>query len=329
MFQRDSRTETFLNLMGAKWVYSNNILLSALDPRYEISNLGRSQAVVKSAVDSYALMEERGSSGPAPILRQLISLYEVLDGVQRIKGTLKNKYTKMNAYVVTTDSESLATQIRVQSNPYLAGSAENTEWSKKQSVQHLCIELGMSLQEAAGPLGWPVSELKKIQEYLEMSAHIVQIGGPAKLPAAMVAHIVEHAKLIDLEKAQVPVAAFLTDVHKAFNAHDSEPYIKDFFNRISRGKTSKLHDQFTTRLKTFRTDPEVRVRLKGRKKVKQTPETIIGKALRSARTVTQEAIDAKNVIYNVTQFYQIHNTIGNNLKRIEDFSNRGSRRKRK
>lgn len=316
MSAKDERTEQYLTRMGVKWEYVNDLTYDKLVPLWDGVNLGRSRVKVEEATIEYGIREQAGSIPPAPILRDTHEGLEVLDGVQRLMAKQLIDCTRFSAYVVTTGSDLLARQIRVMANHVLnGGHGESAQWTRRQAVQMLVIDGGMSCEEVARLGGWNVKDMEEDRTYLETDFTIRSVGGPEGLSKGVVLNVAKYATKCDMKKAAKPVAEFFQDLKRGrFTNGDSDPYIKAFFD-VRRSK--EVYQQLTDNLASFRRDPEVVTRLEGRKPSKRLPDGRLRWALKSALSVSSELVAAEEEIRYIDEFFHLLNQIRTNLQTLQ------------
>lgn len=329
MFTTDSRTEKFLDWLGVKWRYTNDMAFRFIASDWETKNLGRSQLKVDKAVSEYGTLMDRGSAAPAPILwlNPAIDRHEVLDGMQRLLAERERNPATFSAYVVETDSPAMVKKIRVFANYRLQGGyQESAEWTLQQAVVLLISEGTMTVEEVAEMGGWSVAAVRDKKECLDWGFKIRCIGGPEKLPDTMIRVIAKCSQLTDFDSAGAPVADFLNDIKRMrVSTEEAEPYVDEFFS-VARGK-GKLHEQFADKLEEFRSDDEVITRLADPSRRRHQPMTAEGRLLRAlkAALTTAEKVQASGErIPYVAEYLQVVNKIDKVLKQIE-----ASSRKRK
>jgi ParB-like chromosome segregation protein Spo0J len=318
MFVKDDRAANLLTAFGVQWKYSNDVNIDDLYPDWEKDNAGRRLATNDEAVLEYAARMENKENAPAVILRKTSRDYEVLDGIQRIKAAVLNKATRISAYVVTTDSDALADQVRVLANRKLSGYREDPQWELRQAIQILIGKHGMSVEETSRLLGMKKERVEEEKTFLDWSFEIRRIGGPHDMKKGVVHQVAEHAKLHDLHSASKPIAEFLHDLNKAkFTNGESEPVIKEFFGDIVRKGKNSTFEQYTEKLERFRDDPEVKTRLEGRPRDKRSPEILLRQAMKNCLTVAKKVAKAKSDITYVDEYYQLWNQVHRELKRMD------------
>lgn len=326
MFTTDSRTEKFLDLVGAKWVYLNDISYSHLCPQWALQNLGRSQARVEKAVEEYRTLMDRGSAAPAPILwKNESGQLEVLDGSQRIAAAEARKPVMFSAYVVQTDSEPMARRIRVFANYRLQGGyQESAEWTLERAITLLVATSQMSIEECAEFGGWSISQVRDKAQVVDFRLAIQGVGGPERLPDSIVRLIAKQASKEDFSSAPTSIGRFTNAIQRMrLSAEEAEPYIDQFFS-VARSR-GKLFDQFEEKWSDFCEEDGVQARLADPSRSRYQPMTAEGrvlKSLRSALTTTQRVLDSGESIYDMAEYFQVVNQIRTALQQIERLSRR-------
>jgi len=316
MFCKDNRQENMLTSFGVSWKYTNSVTFDQLYPNWEQTNAGRSQAVMDSVVLEYATRTEGGSSAPAPILWNTLKGKQVLDGVQRLSAEKLLGTTSFSAYIIETDFELLATQIRVLSNHLLAGHPEASDWNRKRAIQMLVLDGGMSIDEVARLGGWKRRDVEEDKICLDFGFAIRCIGGPEQMPKGVLLKMSEHAKVDDFRVASEPIKEFCNDLKKArFNNGESEPYIREFFG-VNRANRKTIYDQFAKRLEKFREEDEVKMRLNGRAPQKLRDDIKLRSAMKAVVTITNDLISAGSTISYLDEFHHLWNHVDSNLKRL-------------
>lgn len=337
MFTKDSRAERFLDTLGVKWRYTNDMTLGRLVPGWATHNLGRSEAKVKTAVAEYAKLAESGSLAPAPILGPCLAVakdrdrMEVLDGIQRLLVARQRDISRFSAYVIETDSAVMLQKIRIFANKALQGGhQESAEWTMAQAINRLVNvhdEHGhelMTIDEVAELGGWTPAAVRRKQGCMGLGTKIRGIGGPEQLPDTLLAVVLQHADPADFDVARKPVAAFLNDVKKAkLNTDDATPYIEQFFN-VARSK-GNLHDAFTAKLEEFRADDETVLRLTDPSKRRHkaiSGDTRLMKSLKSSLTIAEDIFQKGERVLGMAEYYQKLSQTRKVLEKIEKASKR-------
>ncbi len=330
MFTTDSRTEKFLDSIGVKWKYLNDISFANMSPDWELENLGRSQARVEKAVNEYRALMDRGSAAPAPIIwkNPRSGLYEVLDGSQRLAAMESRKPVIFSAYVVCTDSEPMTKRIRVFANYRLQGGyQESSEWTLERAITLLVTTNEMSLEECAEFGGWSVSQVRDKSQVVDFRFAIQGIGGPERLTDSVTRLIAKHASKDDFASAPVAIAKFTNAVQRMrLSAEEADPYIEQFFS-VARSK-GKLFDQFETKWREFADEDGVQARLADPARTRYQPMTAEGrvlKALRATLTTAQRVLDSEEPIYEMAEYFQVCNQIRTTLQQIEKASGKAKK----
>lgn len=302
MFTTDTRTETFLTMMGVKWKYSNNIRWADLKPHWEANNLARPVAVRDKAVEQYAELYKAGSQPPAPILLRTSDRLDVLDGVQRLVMGQLCDATTFSAYCIECDSSKVVLSIRLLANSRLQGHAEKPEWTRRRAVEQLVVKAGLSVQEVASMGGWRASEIEAIANNIRLSEDIAAIGGPEGLSDAMLTSIAEATQGCDMRKASKPISKFLHLIQTArMSAEDAQPYLETFFAPVT--KESKAHEKYTERLQAIEDEPEFQTRVKGRRGTQLPSDVNLRRALRSCSGILDEIIASGEELVYVDEFF--------------------------
>lgn len=308
MFTQDTRTESFLSQMGVKYRYTNDLKISDLPKSWNVSNAGRPVALRESAVLEYACLMESGSAAPAPIIHRGEKI-DILDGLQRLAAAIQAGFTRFSAYDVTCDSEDTLLAIRVLANVRLQGHAEPPEWTKRNAVQRLVIDRGMSTAEVAKMGGWRPSDIERLATVLDWGFHVRCIGGPQSLPDGIISKIAELTTKEELQKARKPIAAFLNTVHQAkLSTGDAEPYIEEFF------RPSSTIDEYENRLEEFSNTPEVLTRIHGRESPGLSAGVNLRRSLKAAITILDRTIKEGEKLQYVDEFFQLIKKIDARLR---------------
>lgn len=306
MFTKDNRTESFLTQMGVDFRYSNDLKLTSLPKGWVDVNRGRPVAVRESAVLEYASLMESGSPAPAVIVHD--DPVTVLDGVQRLSAAQLAGFTRFSAYVVKCDSEDMLLAIRVLANARLQGHAEQPEWTKRNAVQLLVIDRGLSAAEVAKMGGWTTADIERLATVLDWGFQIRCIGGPEKLPDGIVKQIADRTTQEELRRASAPIATFLKAVSTArLTTQDAEQYVDEFFRRAPKVST------YQTRLEQFLETPEIDTRLHGRRSPGLSVDVNLRRTLRAAITILDEAIQDGNRLLYVDEFFGLAKDITSRL----------------
>jgi len=314
MFTTDSRTETYLTQMGVKYEYKNGITFRELKGGWEVRNIARPVSQRQNAILEYALLMEQGSPAPAVILHVTGQGFEVLDGVQRLSAAQVAETTEFSAYVVTCESDNLVTAIRLLANARLQGHQESPEWTKRQAVEHLVIQRGMSCAEVAKMGGWRESDVNRLAEVMDFGFKLRCIGAP-QLPDVIVDSIRQKTSIDAIRKAPQPVSEFLYASQRAkFASSDLEPYLTDFFAPYAG---HSWHEEFTGRLEDFLNTEEAQVRLHGRKGQPLSHDVNLRRALRAVITVLDGIKCSGQQLSYIEEFQQLVNTISKKLKEVK------------
>ena len=328
MFTTDSRTERFLDSLGVKWTYTNDLHFSQLAPGWAEKNLGRSEIRIDAAIREYGLLMDRGSAAPAPIFwhNPTSKWYELLDGLQRLLAEHERNASIFSGYVVNTDSAVMVLQIRVLSNYRLQGGyQESSEWTLSQAIMQLGDDGSLSLEEIAAAGGWAASTVRDKKQCMDTGFAIRSIGGPEKLPDSILRIISKHAERADYAVAWTPVADFCNDVKRMkMSADEAEPYIEQFFS-VSRNK-GDLYRQFSKNLEEFHEDDDIATRLADPNRRRYQPMTSEGrllKSLKAALTTAENVRDSRESIPYIEEYFQF---VGKIRKVIQEIQSRGKRR---
>ena len=324
MFTTDSRSERFLDSVGVKWRYVNDMTFGALAADWQARNMGRSQVKIAGAIQEYGTLMDRGSTAPAPILAEAASgRFEVLDGMQRLLAAQARNPSHFAAYVISGATAPIVKKIRVFANYRLQGGyQESAEWTLSQAIRLLVNESGMSIEDVAEIGGWPLATVRDKKECLDCSDTIRNIGGPEKLPDSIVRLISKNSEGTDFTSASQPVADFCNDIKRVRMAADeAEPYIEEFFS-VARTK-ARLYEQFSAKLEEFRSDEEIETRLADPARRRYQPMTGEGrmmKSLRAALTTVERVRDSREAIPFVNEYFQI---VGQIRKALQEIDTRG------
>ncbi len=113
MFTTDNRAEKWLDLLGARWRYSNDAKFNDMSPVWDEMNLGRSEVKIAKAIEEYGRKMDLGSAAPAPILWMGPDGLEVLDGLQRCLAIELRKTMSFSASIVETAYTVMMQKIRI------------------------------------------------------------------------------------------------------------------------------------------------------------------------------------------------------------------------
>ena len=235
----------------------------------------------------------------------------VLDGLQRLAAAETVGFTRYAAYVITTDSDDLAEAIRVVANARLQGHAESAEWTKRNAVQRLIVDLGMSPEDVSAMGGWRSSDLKRLAEILDWGFQVRCIGGPQSLADGIVSRIAGATTKKELRRASKPIASFLNALVKGrFSTTDAEPYIDEFFRPASKASA------YGERLKEFTENEEVETRLHGRASSGMSTGVKLRRAMRTAIGILDAAIDGNEKLQYVDEFFRLSKQIDKRLSKL-------------
>lgn len=332
MFVPDSRTERFLDRLGLKWRYTDEMTFQQLNRSWETENLGRASARVEEAVKEYLAMRRSGSMPPACILwrNPATGKYDVADGVQRLLAAKPDNPVTFSAYIIETDSPNACKKIRVMSNKCLQGGhQESSEWSLAQAVRLLINDSLVSPEEVAELGGWTLAQVQDKQKCMNTMTKISSIGGPEQLPDTMLRIVAANAQANDFAVASQPIAVFFNELRRTkLKTEDAEPYIAEFFT-VARTK-GKIHDQFVKKLAEFREDEDIAMLLANpgiRIRAPMTPEGKLAKALKSTLSVVENVLSSGTKIPAMEEYFHMLGQIKKVMQQIEQFSKRGGRGK--
>jgi hypothetical protein len=315
MFTTDTRTETFLTMMGVKWKYSNNIRWADLKPHWESRNIARPVAVREKAVEQYAELYKAGSQPPAPILLQASGSLDVLDGVQRLVMAHLCNATSFSGYCIECDSPKVVLSIRMLANTRLQGHAEKPEWTRRRAVEQLVVSAGLSVQEVAAMGGWRVNDVAAIANNIRLSETIKEIGGPDDLSDVMLAAISDSVEDCDITKASKPISKFLHLLQSSrMSAEDAQPYLDLFFAPVA--KESRSFEKYTERLKTIEDMPEIQARVNGRRGVHLSGDVNLRRSLRASLGILEGIVESGEDLVYVDEFFGIVTQLQEKLHRI-------------
>lgn len=317
MFTTDNRTENFLTQMGVAWKYTNNIRFNNLMAGWETRNLARPVPIREEAVEEYAALTQSGSAAPGPILHETSNGMDVLDGVQRLAASQLCNETTISAYVIKCDSLDLVTAIKVMANARLQGRAEPLEWTRRRAVDTLVVERGMSVQEVAKLGGWRIKDIEQIASATRWRKAIDSIGGPDNLSDAMLSVVSDNTTQEELCRAPEVMAEFFSALKQSnISATDAQPYVEEFFSPIA--KQSKCYMAYKDRLKTFTEDPEIVVRIKGRKGCTIPHDVNLRRSLRAVIGILDEIRDSSFDVQYIDEFFQMTKQIHEKLHDLSD-----------
>lgn len=308
-FIQDTRSETFLINIGVRWRYGDDLKFSGLPRGWRDINHGRPVSLRDDAVLEYASLMEANSPAPAVIVRETSDDIVVLDGLQRLAAAEAAGFTRYSAYIVTTDSDDLAEAIRVTANARLQGHAESPEWTKRNAVQRLIIERGMSPEDVSAIGGWRAADLRRLAEILDWGFQIRCIGGPQTMSDSIVLHVAASTTKDELRRATKPIAAFLNAIDKGrFSASDAEPYVEEFFRRATKPSV------YSERLKEFLESEEVETRLHGRANTGMSTGVKLRRSLRTAVGILDFAAEGGEKLLYVDEFLKLTKQIQDRLR---------------
>lgn len=304
MFTTDSRTENYLSQMGVKWKYTNAIRFSDLVAGWDTKNIARPVVVREDAVEEYAALTMNGSMAPAPILAKTQSGLDVVDGVQRLTASQLCNETSISAYVVECDSKELLATLHVMSNARLQGRAEPMEWTRRRAVEVLVCGHGMSCEEVARIGGWKASDIESIASSIEYRKCIDSIGGPENLPDSVLTVVARNVDKQSLMLTGVAGAEFFDALKRGgFSADDAEPHIEQFFKPISKASNSRRI--YTERLSEFMADPDVEVRLKGRKGFILPPDIKLRRSMKAVLGIIDDIKKSNCDLLGADEFFKL------------------------
>jgi len=302
--------------MGLVWKYVNDVTYLQLVPNWDGINLGRSKVKVEEAAMEYAAREEAGSMPPAPVLRETSDGFDPLDGIQRLLAKQLLSCTRFSAYIVTVESELLAKEIRIFANSALNGChGESSQWTRRQAIQHLVIEGGMSCEEVARKGGWKLADVEDDRLYLDTDFKLRCIGAPEGLSKSLVLNIAEVMRPDDLKQAAKPIAEFCADLKRGhFTNGDAKPYVQAFFS-VPRTK-GKVHDHFAEALDDFRKQPDVKTRMEGRVSSRRNPDIQLRASMKSVLTTIDRLVATEEEIRYLDEFFHLANQIKSGLTKL-------------
>lgn len=310
-YTKDTRNETFLTQMDVEFQFITRIAFSELVPKWREINLARPIPVREEVVLAYATLMEDGSAAPAPILYKTPLGYIILDGVQRIAaGELAGAET-IAAYVVISASDDRLAAINLLANSRLQGSAEPPEWTRRRAVEVLVVMRNISVEEVARMGGWGVGDINTIKKSLEWNTTVQGLGGP-DLPDTMIAVLSKYTSRSELGVAGQPAVEFLRTLKSAkFAAVDAEPYVEDFFRPVS--KSSRRFSVLSERLVEFKKEPEVQIRLQGRKGLGLSRDVLLRRAMKTVITVIGEVKQSGDTLLYMDEYFKMSGQIERGL----------------
>ncbi len=314
MFTNDNRTENFLTSMGVEFRYTNDVTYQNLVKDWDKTNLARPVPLREDAILEYAALIEGGSPAPAPILLITGAGFAPLDGLQRLAAGQLCGMTKFSAYIVTCDSKDVQAAIRVLANARLQGRGEPPEWTRRRAVEILVVERGLTPQEVARMGGWKVTEVKRLALVIDWGSKITGAGGP-QLPDNMIETLSQHITQDELADAPEQVAGFLNAVKTAKFSHaDAEPFFQTFFAPIT--KVSRRRKIYGDRLERFKEEPEVQVRIHGRRGTGTTRDVTLMRLLKAAGTVLDEVIAEGDEVPYIDEFFRLVKSVDTKLRSL-------------
>lgn len=315
MFTQDSRTESFLTQMGVKYRYTNDLHLTSLPCGWDVANNARPVPRREDAIVDYAALMESGSAAPAVIVHYANDSIQVLDGVQRLAAALLAGFTRFSAYVVDCDSDDTLAAINALANVRLQGHAEKPEWTKRNAVQRLVIERGMSAAEVAQLGGWKRSEVEQLACVLDWGFHIRCVGGPDHLPDGIIRRISDVASKDAMRAAHKPVAAFLISLRDSrLSTDEALPHVDEFFAPITKQRT--MADAYSERLESFLSNPEVEIRLHGRRTYSISGDVNLRRAMKSCISILDGILESGEEIRYVDEFFKLSKHIESRLRKL-------------
>jgi hypothetical protein len=329
MHTSDSRAERFLDSVGAKYSYENDLPFPMLATGWDSKNLGRSQVRVEKAILEYKGLMDNGSPAPAPIVWKKNGRYEVLDGLQRMCASMARDETTFNAYVVHTNSERMAHAIRVVANKRLQGGhQESNEWSLEQAIVELVLTGEKTAEELANWGAWPVGQVRDKTEAIEFRNLVEGAGGPERMTDSVLKVIAKHASRSDFVAAPAPIARFTNAVKRMkLSTEDAMPYIEEFFN-VPRDK-GKLFEKFENNWHRFLESEGVEARLNDPDRhhySPMTPEGKLNKTIRATLTTAEKLRDDHEKIPHMAEYFQLLNKIRAAMQQIEKYSKGAKKR---
>jgi hypothetical protein len=320
MFGEDNRCERFLDRLGAKWDWVNDIPVSMMVDSWQKMNISRRQNQNEDAVQEYYLRFRKKEVAPAPILWATKNGYQVLDGTLRLLALTK-MYPLLiinAAYVVKTNSPQLARRIQCFANSNLSGKKEPETWVIRNAIRH-CPD--MPTEEIAEQGGWAIARVRREAVYLEWKEKLQGIGAP-DLNIDLTHMIAKNAQEVDLQKAPGEIASFCSMlVDGNFDNGESEPLVELFFD-VPRGNPKGINAALRKSKEEILDLEDVQVRLKGRKVNKRRDDTNLMAQLRSARTAALKVAKKRENIPYIEEAFKIHADIERHLSTIKKHSQR-------
>ena len=315
MFTIDSRTENYLNQMGVKWKYTNAIRFHDLITGWDTKNLARPVVVREDAVEEYAALTMSGSIAPAPILAVTQSGLDVVDGIQRLTAAQLCNETSISAYVVECDSKELLATLHVMSNARLQGRAEPMEWTRRRAVEVLVCCHSMSCEEVAKIGGWRVQDIESIAKSIEYRKAVESIGGPSNLPDSILSVVAKNTDKQNLLLSGTIGAEFFEVLKRSgFSAEDAEPHIEQFFEPLS--KVANCRKIYSERLSAFLSDPDVEVRVKGRKGFIMPPDIKLRRAMKVVIGIIEEIKKSGCDLVGADEFFKLTQQIRDGIHEL-------------
>ena len=295
MFMTDNRTESFLNQIGVKWTYLDDVRFDQLHSKWRDFNYGRETPVDQDLVLEYAALMEQKSPAPAVIVHRRTDGIEILDGLQRLHAAHMLEVTSFSAYLVNTKSDLKCHMIRIASNGRLNGKAPARAFTLSQAVKMLYFEDGCSISDIQLLLG---RQRKAIEEEIAFQSHrhaMQSIGvNVDNLNRGMIVEASKHLDPDDYHRAQKPIAGFFNTLADCrFRNSDSAEYIQEFCE-IPKSAQRNRHLKYADNLKSFRSQPQIVRRLEGGRKTEPVENILV--QLRAARTVIRKVQQNKNEI---------------------------------
>lgn len=304
MFTSDTRTENYLNQMGVKWKYTNAIKFGDLSAGWDTKNMARPVAVREDAVEEYATLTMNGSMAPAPILAVTELGLDVVDGIQRLTASQLCNETSISAYVIECDSKELLATLHVMSNARLQGRAEPMEWTRRRAVEVLVCGYNMSHEEVARIGGWRVQDIESIAKSIEYRRVVEAIGGPSNLPDSILSIVAKNSDTQNVLLSGAIGAEFFENLKRGgFSAEDAEPHIEQFFQPMA--KIANSRKVYTERLSDFLQDPDVDVRLKGRKGFVLPPDIKLRRGMRVVIGIIEDIKKSGCDLVGADEFFKL------------------------
>lgn len=317
---KDPRSEDVLRRdFKANFRYIKAFEIEQLRRGWDVANHGRPVAQNEAAIQRYLRKLAQGSVGPPEIVRQTPDGYDPLDGVQRFTSLIRKEIAVCSVYLVDPCPDALALKIRIFANLLFAGHPEPEKWTKKQAVEILIVEQGMSVDEVAEIGGWSRSDILKAHQIATWGFALRCAGGPDDLTDGVLYELSRHGQLEDLSDsgASEPIVEFCKDLKRGkFTNGQAAPFIEEFFGGVNRAKRKRLYDQFNKRLDCFREDPEVQARLQGRKSTELKPEINLRGKMKSVLTAARKIAAEGIKIRYMEEYFHLWNQVERELKTI-------------